>query len=78
MPDALFGKALVLAQQKNWYDGLQTLEKIPADSRTPAMAGVQKRLWVHYQADRADVLAHERRPTEAAAVLTQLQTQVGD
>jgi tetratricopeptide (TPR) repeat protein len=78
MPEALQIKALLLAEQDNWLEGLQTLEQIPYDKRTQAMADLQRRMWVRYQTARASVLARYGRPQDAAAILAQVEPYAQD
>jgi tetratricopeptide (TPR) repeat protein len=78
MPEALQIKALLLAEQDNWLEGLQTLEQIPYDKRTQAMADLQRRMWVRYQTSRASVLARYGRPQDAAAILAQVEPYAQD
>lgn len=78
MPEALQIKALLLAEQDNWLEGLQTLEQIPYDKRTQAMADLQRRMWVRYQTSRASVLARYGRPQDAAAILAEVEPYAQD
>jgi len=78
MPDALYIKALLLSQEQRWYEGLQTLEQVPAGSRTAAMSQLQQRLWLRYQAERAGVYARYGRTQEAGALLAQLKPYAKD
>jgi tetratricopeptide (TPR) repeat protein len=78
MPDALYIKALLLSQDQRWFEGLQTLEQIPAGSRTAAMSQLQQRLWLRYQAERAGVYARYGRKQEAGALLAQLKPYAKD
>lgn len=73
IPDALYVKAMLLAEQQNWYQGLEVLEQVSPASRTQPMADLQRRLWVRYQAQRAGVYARYGRQPEATAMLQQLE-----
>lgn len=77
MPEALFIKALLLSEQQRWYEGLQLLEQIALDARTPGMADLQRRLWVRYQTERAGVLARYGRPDVARRVLREVEPNHG-
>jgi Tfp pilus assembly protein PilF len=66
MPEALYIKALLVAEQENWIEGLQILEQIPYEQRTQPMADLQRRLWVRYQCARAAVYTKYGRPQDAA------------
>ncbi|MDB5970707.1 MAG: cellulose synthase [Hydrocarboniphaga sp.] len=73
MPEALYIKALLVAENENWLEGLQILEQIPYEQRTQPMADLQRRLWVRYQTTRAGVYTRYGRPQEAAAILQQVE-----
>lgn len=77
MPDALYIKALLLAEQQRWYEGLQLLEQIALDARSPFMADLQRRLWIRYQTERAAVLARYGRPDVARRVLREVEPNHG-
>ncbi|MDP3859611.1 MAG: cellulose synthase subunit BcsC-related outer membrane protein [Stagnimonas sp.] len=76
--EALFIKALLLAEQQNWYEGLQLLEQIEPGARTTGMADLQKRLWVRYQTQRAGVYSRLGQPGEAARILAEVEPHVGE
>lgn len=67
--EASYIRALIAAEEQNWYDGLMWLEQVPEAERTREMAAVQQRLWVRYQSERAAVLARQGRRDEALALL---------
>lgn len=67
--EGAFIRALIAAEEQNWYDGLMWLEQVPEDERSRDMAGVQQRLWVRYQTERAAVLARQGRSEDALALL---------
>lgn len=73
MPEALYIKAMLVAEQDNWLEGLQILEQIAYEQRTQPMADLQRRLWVRYQCTRAGVYTRYGRPQEAAAILQQVE-----
>ena len=78
LPDALFVKAQLQSNHGDTYGALQTLEQIPEGSRTADMFQLQKRLWVHYQLQRASVYPRLGRSEEAAQILAQVEPLVGD
>lgn len=78
MPDALYIKALLVAEQESWLEGLQILEQVPYEQRTQPMADLQRRLWVRYQTTRAGVLTRYGRPQDAAAILAQVEPYAQD
>lgn len=67
--EASYVRALLAAEEQNWYDGLMWLEQVPDAERSRDMAAVQQRLWVRYQTERAAVLARQGRRDEALALL---------
>ena len=75
--DAIYIKALLLAEQSRWYEGLTLLERIPLDARTAAATELQRRMWVRYQTERAAVLARFGRPNAAADILRDVEPNVG-
>jgi tetratricopeptide (TPR) repeat protein len=76
--EALYIKALLLAEQQNWYEGLQLLERVEPGARTPGMAELQKRLWVRYQTQRAGVYARLGQPGVASQILAEVEPHVGE
>lgn len=72
IPDAYFIRALIAEEEKDWWGGLQALERIKPGSRTPAMADLQRRMWVRYQASRAGALARMGRTAEARQALEEI------
>ncbi|MES2682860.1 MAG: cellulose synthase subunit BcsC-related outer membrane protein [Pseudomonadota bacterium] len=77
-PDVLFIKASLLAEQQDFFAGLEILEQVPAASRTPAMTELQKRLWVRYQTQRAGVYSRAGSPQEAQQILSEVEPFVGE
>jgi cellulose synthase operon protein C len=71
--EASYIRALIAAEEQNWYDGLMWLEQVPQDERSREMASVQQRLWVRYQTERAAVLARQGRRDEALTLLAQVE-----
>lgn len=78
MPEAVYIKALLLAEQQSWLEGLQVLELVPYESRTQPMADLQRRLWVRYQTERAGVYSRYGRPQEAMQILQQVEPYATD
>jgi Tfp pilus assembly protein PilF len=70
MADARYAGALLTAQTHDWSKGLALLEGIPAAARTDAMTTLQRRLWVHQQADLATQLARGGDMQRASATLS--------
>jgi len=78
LPDALYASALLSAEMQDWSGTLATLERIAPEARTADMGELQRRAWVHAQADWAGTLARQGRQAEAINVLAQAQGQVKD
>ncbi|AVP56384.1 cellulose biosynthesis protein BcsC [Pulveribacter suum] len=77
MPEALYASALLASEARDWAGALATLERIPEKNRTRDIAALQKRVWVHVQADAAAALGREGRVQQAQAVLAQTEPFVG-
>jgi predicted Zn-dependent protease len=77
MPDALYASALLSADQQQWWDAINTMERIPEHSRTREMGLFQKRLWVHVQCDRATVLGRQGQIGAAQDILRQVEEAAG-
>ena len=73
MPEALYASALLSAEAQDWPNALATLERIPAENRTRDIAALQKRVWVHVQADAASALAARGDVTQARNLLAQAE-----
>ncbi|WP_231908142.1 cellulose biosynthesis protein BcsC [Cupriavidus sp. USMAHM13] len=72
-PDVLFASALLAAETGRWQSGLDALERIPPQNRTREMGNLQRRLWVHAEAERAAGLAAAGQPAAALNVLQQAE-----
>ena len=77
MPEALYASALLASEARDWTGALATLERIPEKNRTRDIAALQKRVWVHVQADAAAALGREGRVQQAQSVLAQAEPFVG-
>lgn len=73
LSEAYFVKAMLLAENQRWLEGLEILERIDPAQRTQPMADLQRRLWVRYQAERAGVFARAGRADQAAGILQQIE-----
>ncbi|BAN25140.1 cellulose synthase subunit BcsC-related outer membrane protein [Caballeronia insecticola] len=69
MTDALYASALLSAETQDWAAGLAQLDRIPAAQRTPAMIGLQHRLWVQQQAELATRAAAAGQRQQALSIL---------
>lgn len=77
-PEALFVKASLLSEQQHPYEALLLLEQIPDGERTPAMARLQKQVWIRYQAERAAIFSRYGQAKEAAALIGQIEPYVAE
>ncbi|MFZ6673836.1 cellulose synthase subunit BcsC-related outer membrane protein [Undibacterium sp. Xuan67W] len=73
-PDAFYVSALLSAAQQLWWEGLTTMEKIPAKSRKPEMFALQKRLWIYVQLDRINFLLKQGELGLAKELLTSVES----
>jgi tetratricopeptide (TPR) repeat protein len=73
MPEALYASALLAAEAQDWANSLATLERIPGERRTRDIAALQKRVWVHVQADTASALAAAGDVIQARNLLAQAE-----
>lgn len=71
MPDALYASALLSGEMQDWPAAIATLDRIPTQARTPEMAELQRRAWVHSQADYASRLARQGQQQQALSLLAQ-------
>ncbi|CAG2151228.1 cellulose biosynthesis protein BcsC [Cupriavidus plantarum] len=71
--EALFASALLASETNAWQRGLDLLEQIPAAQRTAEMGTLQRRLWVHAEAERASGLAAAGQQPAALGVLQQAE-----
>lgn len=77
MPDALYASALLAADTGDGRAGLQYLERIPVARRTPAMAQLQRRLFVQDRAAQATALARRGQVQAARELLSATQSSLG-
>ena len=68
-PEALYVSALLSEMQGLWWEGMMTLERVPANSRKTEMFTLQKRLWLKVQLDRIDILNKKGRTAEVKEIL---------
>jgi len=78
MPDAIFVKSLLLAEEEKWWDVLQLLDRVPVEQRTRAMGELQRRAWIRYQTERAVAFAREGRGEAARTILQQVDREVDE
>ena len=73
--DALYVSALLSAELRLWWEGLMTLEHVPANKRSKELISLQNRLWMQVQMDRAVVL-YQQGHREQAGLLLQRAEEV--
>ena len=75
--EALYVSASLSAIQQFWWEGLMTLERIPAPARKPVMFELQKRLWIRVQLDRINFLIQRGNPDAARQILASTEAAAG-
>ncbi|WP_423681005.1 cellulose synthase subunit BcsC-related outer membrane protein [Undibacterium sp. WLHG33] len=75
--EALYVSALLSQMQQLWWEGLQTLERVPANARKPEMFALQKQLWIRVQLDRIDLLNKRGYVDQVRDILTQIEAAAG-
>ena len=76
-PEALYASALLSADMGQWLEGLNTLEKIREEDRTPAMYDTQRRFWIEAEVERAVVFSHQGNDALAQNALKQAESAAG-
>ncbi len=71
--EASYVRALIAAEEQNWYDALIWMEQVPAAERNAEMRAEQGRLWVLYQAERAAVNARLGHRAKALSLLAEIE-----
>ena len=75
--EALYVSALLSQLQQLWWEGMVTLERIPANSRRPEMFTLQKRLWIRVQLDRIDLFNKRGKVDEVRQILAAIEAAAG-
>jgi thioredoxin-like negative regulator of GroEL len=75
--EALYVSALLSQMQQLWWEGLQTLERVPANARKPEMFALQKQLWIRVQLDRIDLLNKRGYVDQVREILAQIEAAAG-
>ncbi|MBR7792788.1 BCSC C-terminal domain-containing protein [Undibacterium sp. FT147W] len=75
--EALYVSALLSQMQQLWWEGLQTLERIPANARKPEMFALQKQLWIRVQLDRIDLLNKRGYVDQVRGILAEIEAAAG-
>ncbi|MBC3911616.1 tetratricopeptide repeat protein, partial [Undibacterium umbellatum] len=76
--EALYASALLSAMQQLWWEGLVTLERLPAAARKPEMFELQKRLWTRVQVDRLNVFVNRGDTARARELLGIIENTAGN
>ncbi|MBI3729150.1 MAG: tetratricopeptide repeat protein [Burkholderiales bacterium] len=76
--EALYASALLSAMQQLWWEGLMTLERLPAAARKPEMFELQKRLWTRVQVDRLNVFVNRGDAARARELLGVIENAAGN
>ncbi|MFZ6643390.1 cellulose synthase subunit BcsC-related outer membrane protein [Undibacterium sp. TC4M20W] len=76
--EALYASALLSAMQQLWWEGLITLERLPAAARKPEMFELQKRLWTRVQVDRLNVFVNRGDTARARELLGIIENTAGN
>lgn len=77
LPDALHAAALFASESGASAEALELVERVPPASRTPAITGLQRELWVRVQSERAQALVRQGRAAEARELLAAARASLG-
>jgi len=75
--DALYVSVMLSAEQRLWWEGLMTLEHIPANKRTKELTSLQHRLWMEVQMDRSAVLYQQGDKQQSAKLMQDVEVVAG-
>ena len=75
--EALYVSALLSQLQQLWWEGMITLERIPANARRSEMYTLQKRLWIRVQLDRIDLLNKHGNVEQVKQILAAIEAAAG-
>lgn len=76
-PDELHARALLAADAGEPAEGLQYLERLPADARTPDTTALQRRLWTLDRTRRAVDLVRQGQVDAARELLASTESTLG-
>ncbi|MEB0213703.1 MULTISPECIES: cellulose synthase subunit BcsC-related outer membrane protein [unclassified Undibacterium] len=76
-PEALYVSALLSQMQQLWWEGLMTLERVPVAARKGELLALQKRLWIHVQLDRLELLSARGNSAEVNKILLAIEAAAG-
>ncbi len=77
-PEALLAGAIFSGEQRQWREGLATLERIPAAARTPEMVQLHRQLSQRVQLEQATALARQGKEADARQRLAEIESAAGD
>ncbi|WP_019937774.1 cellulose biosynthesis protein BcsC [Bordetella sp. FB-8] len=76
-PDVLYASALFAMQMGDWAKAQDTLARVPASARTPAMVATGQQVAFQIQVAKADKMALDGNTQDARALLTTLEPAAG-
>lgn len=71
--DALYAHGLLASEAKRWDIVLNDIQRIPEAKRSSEALSLYRRAWINTQIDRANQMQQQSQPTQAVAVLRQLE-----
>ncbi|WP_194723925.1 tetratricopeptide repeat protein [Noviherbaspirillum malthae] len=74
--DALQVRAQLFVKKEHWYEGLQLLERVPVEMRTPELVRLQRQLWAGAQVARASQAWARGETRQATQWLEQVEARV--
>ncbi|MGD4802731.1 cellulose synthase subunit BcsC-related outer membrane protein, partial [Xanthomonas citri pv. citri] len=77
-PEALHANALLAQESGDWQGAYDSLDRIPAAARTPAMTQLRATAWIELQARQARQLVAQGRVGEAQQLLARTDTALGN
>lgn len=77
-PEALHANALLAQESGDWQGAYDSLDRIPAAARTPAMTQLRATAWIELQARQARQLVAQGRVGEAQQLLARTETALGN
>ncbi|MFW3174746.1 tetratricopeptide repeat protein [Xanthomonas phaseoli] len=77
-PEALHANALLAQESGDWQGAYDSLDRIPAAARTPAITQLRATAWIELQARQARQLVAQGRVGEAQQLLARTETALGN
>ncbi len=75
--DVLYVSAMLSADQRMWWEGLSTLENVPAKQRSKELISLQNALWMHVQMDRATAFYKQGNAQQANEIMANAELVAG-